>query len=97
MKRKATKGEAPNPRVGVFLCHCGTNIAGVVDVPKVAEFARTIPGVAYVGENLHTCSSEGLKNIKEASNNLLYFFLCEFRAYPNDETGCLGHKGLPPI
>ena len=58
--------EGENPRIGVFLCHCGTNIAGIVDVPKVAEFARKIPSVAYVGENLHTCSSEGLKNIKEA-------------------------------
>jgi heterodisulfide reductase subunit A len=60
------KDEAKNPRIGVFLCHCGTNIAGVVDVPEVAKFAKTIPGVAYVGENLHTCSSEGLKKIKEA-------------------------------
>ncbi len=66
MKRKTTSGGAVNPRVGVFICHCGTNIAGIVDVPKVAEFVRTIPGVAYVGENIHTCSSEGLKNIKEA-------------------------------
>ncbi|MGD0804619.1 MAG: hydrogenase iron-sulfur subunit [Candidatus Bathyarchaeia archaeon] len=66
MKGKAISGRATNPRVGVFLCHCGTNIAGVVDVPKVAEFVRTIPNVVYVGENIHTCSSEGLKNIKEA-------------------------------
>jgi heterodisulfide reductase subunit A len=65
MKRKATSSLASNPRVGVFLCHCGTNIAGVVDVSKVAEFVRRIPGVAFVGENIHTCSSEGLKNIKE--------------------------------
>ena len=66
MKGNSTGGEASNPRVGVFLCHCGTNLAGVVDVPEVAEFARMIPGVVYVGENIHTCSSEGLKNIKEA-------------------------------
>ena len=66
--RNTPKKEDENPRIGVFLCHCGTNIAGVVDVPKVAEFARTIPNVTYVGENLHTCSSEGLKNIKEAIN-----------------------------
>ena len=64
--KKTSKKDGENPRIGVFLCHCGTNIAGIVDVPKVAEFARTIPNVAYVGENLHTCSSEGLKNIKVA-------------------------------
>ncbi len=54
------------PKIGVFLCHCGTNIAGVVDVPSVAEYARRIPGVYYVEENLHTCSSEGINHIKEA-------------------------------
>ena len=41
--RKTIKKESENPRIGVFLCHCGTNIAGTVDVPKVAEFARKIP------------------------------------------------------
>ncbi|MBW1797878.1 MAG: FAD-dependent oxidoreductase, partial [Deltaproteobacteria bacterium] len=39
-----------DPRIGVFVCNCGTNIGGFVDVPKVAEYARTLPGVTYVEE-----------------------------------------------
>jgi len=46
------------PRVGVFVCNCGVNIGGVVDVPGVAEYAKTLPNVAYVQENLFTCSQD---------------------------------------
>ena len=45
-------------RVGVFVCRCGTNIAGVVDVPAVVEFAKGLPGVVYVEENLFSCSQD---------------------------------------
>jgi heterodisulfide reductase subunit A len=44
--------------VGVFVCRCGTNIAGVVDVPAVVEFAKTLPGVVYAEENLFSCSQD---------------------------------------
>jgi len=46
------------PRIGVFVCNCGTNIGGIVRVPEVAETARTLPGVVYVEENLFTCSQD---------------------------------------
>lgn len=46
-------------RIGVFLCWCGSNIGGVVDIPKVAEAARTMPGVALVQENKYMCSEPG--------------------------------------
>ncbi len=46
------------PRIGVFVCDCGINIAGVVRVPEVAEYAKTLPNVAYVEENLFTCSQD---------------------------------------
>jgi len=45
-------------RVGVFVCRCGTNIAGVVDVPAVVEFAKGLPGVVFVEENLFSCSQD---------------------------------------
>jgi heterodisulfide reductase subunit A len=54
------------PRIGVFVCHCGVNIGGVVNVPAVVEYARALPNVAYAEGNLYTCSSEGLYKIKEA-------------------------------
>ncbi len=53
------------PRVGVFVCHCGSNIAGVIDVESVAEYAQTLPGVEYATDTLYTCSSDGLSHIRE--------------------------------
>lgn len=53
------------PRVGVFICHCGINIGGVVDVPAVAAYAETIPGVVYSMHNIYTCSQDTNELIKE--------------------------------
>jgi heterodisulfide reductase subunit A len=53
------------PRIGVFVCHCGTNIGGVVNVPAVVGYAKTLPNVVYAEGNLYTCSSEGISKIKE--------------------------------
>jgi len=53
------------PRIGVFVCHCGTNIAGVVDVAGVAEYARGLPNVIYAETNLYTCSTDTQERIKE--------------------------------
>jgi len=57
-------GEAP--RIGVFVCHCGINIGSVVDVPAVRAYAKGLPFVAYVAENLFTCSQDTQKLIREA-------------------------------
>ena len=46
------------PSVGVFVCRCGINIAGVVDVPAVRDYAKSLPNVVYVEENLYTCSQD---------------------------------------
>lgn len=54
------------PRIGVFVCHCGFNIGNVVDVPAVRDYARSLPGVAYVANNLFTCSQDTQKLIREA-------------------------------
>jgi heterodisulfide reductase subunit A len=52
------------PRIGVFICRCGFNIGGVVDVSAVAKYARTLPHVVFAEENLYTCSSTGLDSMK---------------------------------
>jgi heterodisulfide reductase subunit A-like polyferredoxin len=54
------------PRIGVFVCHCGKNIGGVVDVPSVAEYAKTLPDVVYATHNLYTCSSDTQDAIRKA-------------------------------
>jgi len=53
------------PRIGIFVCHCGTNIAGVVNVPAVVEYAQTLPSVVYAENNLYTCSNDTQERIKE--------------------------------
>jgi heterodisulfide reductase subunit A2 len=60
---KEVAGE--KPRIGVFVCNCGVNIGGIVNVPNVAEYARTLPGVDYVEENLFTCSQDTQDKMKE--------------------------------
>jgi len=53
------------PRVGVFVCHCGINIGGVVDVPTVVEYAQALPNVVYAERNLYTCSQDTQEKITE--------------------------------
>jgi heterodisulfide reductase subunit A len=53
-------------RIGVFICHCGSNIAGFLAVPELAEYVQTLPEVVYVQENRYSCSEGGLKEIQRA-------------------------------
>jgi len=54
------------PRVGVFVCHCGANIGRVVDVPSVVEYASTLPNVVHVQENPWSCSTDAAQEIADA-------------------------------
>ena len=53
------------PRIGVFVCHCGINIGSVVDVPPTAEYAKSLPYVVYAEDNLYTCSQDTQDHIRE--------------------------------
>jgi heterodisulfide reductase subunit A-like polyferredoxin len=55
---------AEEPRVGVFVCHCGINIAGVVDVAAVSEYARSLPHVAYADHYTFTCATDSLEKMR---------------------------------
>ncbi|MHB8068992.1 MAG: FAD-dependent oxidoreductase, partial [Desulfobaccales bacterium] len=46
------------PRIGVFVCNCGINIGGIIDVPGLRDYAATLPNVVYVADNLFTCSQD---------------------------------------
>jgi heterodisulfide reductase subunit A len=69
-KSKTYTDEVPvtdeEPRIGVFVCHCGINIGSVVDVPGVREYAATLPQVAYVADNLFSCSEDTQHLIRKA-------------------------------
>jgi heterodisulfide reductase subunit A len=53
------------PRVGVFVCHCGANIGRVVDVPSTVEYALTLPNVVYAQEQLFSCATNCAKEITD--------------------------------
>lgn len=61
IQRNPGRGE----RVGVYICHCGTNIAGTVDVPAVADYAAELDGVAVARHYTYMCSDPGQALIKE--------------------------------
>ena len=57
-------------RIGVFVCHCGRNIGGYVDVPQVTEYVKQLPNVVHAEHNLYTCSEEGISSIKKKIQEL---------------------------
>jgi len=61
---------AEEPRVGVFVCHCGSNIGGFLDVPGTAEYARSLPGVVHAEHNLYTCSQDSIAHITQQVKDL---------------------------
>ena len=73
------------PRIGVFVCHCGSNIAGTIDVKAVEEYAATLPDVAYVERNLFSCSQDTqemiAKRIQEKNLNRIVIAACTPRTH----------------
>jgi len=73
------------PRVGVFVCYCGINIGSVIDVPAVRDFARDLPFVEYVGDNLYSCSQDTqdaiTKVIREQKLNRIVVAACSPRTH----------------
>ena len=59
-----------DPQIGVFVCHCGSNIGGYLDVPGVAEYALGLPGVVHAEHNLYTCSQDSIQHITEQTREL---------------------------
>jgi len=57
-------------RIGAFICSCGTNIAGTVDVKEVVEYAKKLPGVVHAENTIYTCSADSLKLIQERVQEL---------------------------
>ena len=85
-------------RIGVFVCHCGTNIAGTVDVDKVTEELAKVPGVAYSTHYTYMCSSAGQKMIEDQikENKLTGVVLCSCSPRMHEKTfrACAERAGL---
>jgi heterodisulfide reductase subunit A len=87
-------------RIGVFICHCGSNIAGTVDAGKVREAAEKLPGVVVAKENKYTCSDLGqdeiIKAIKENDVNRVVVAACSPRMHEPTFRNCIKEAGLNP-
>ncbi|MFQ5801152.1 MAG: disulfide reductase, partial [Candidatus Hydrothermarchaeales archaeon] len=86
------------PRIGVFVCHCGLNIAGVVDCEAVAKFAKTLDNVVVAMANKYTCSdstqNEIKHDIKEHNLNRVVVASCSPRLHEPTFRRCVTEAGL---
>jgi heterodisulfide reductase subunit A len=87
-------------RVGVFICHCGSNIGGVIDCKKLAEYAGTLPNVTHSEDNMYTCSETGLTAIRTAVEerglNRVVVASCTPRTHEKLFRECVSEVGLNP-
>ena len=87
-------------RIGVFVCNCGSNIAGYLDVKSLAEYAKSLPNVVFVRENLYTCSENGINEIKAAIKeqglNRVVVASCTPRTHEPLFRGTCAEGGLNP-
>ena len=91
----------PDRRIGVFLCHCGSNIAGVVDIEQLAEAVQNLPNVEYVSDYKYVCSKPGQQMIKDSikKHNLngIVIASCSPRMHEPTFRQVLRETGLNPF
>jgi heterodisulfide reductase subunit A len=89
-----------DPRIGVFVCDCGTNIAGSVDTEEVREYAETLPDVVVSVRNRYTCADPGQQEIKrvvvEEKLNRVVVASCSPRLHEPTFRNCVTEAGLNP-
>jgi len=89
-----------HPRIGVFVCDCGLNIAGVVDTEAVARFAAELPDVAAVVRNRYTCAEPGQVEIRKAiaehDLNRIVVASCTPKIHEPTFRQCAAEAGLNP-
>jgi heterodisulfide reductase subunit A len=99
-KEKQAQNKSEELRIGVFICHCGLNIAGVIDIKELVEFAKTLPDVVYVKDNRYTCADPGQeeirKAIKEYKLNRVVVAACSPRMHEVTFRRTVSEAGLNP-
>lgn len=95
-----TQPDIDTPQVGVFVCHCGSNIAGVIDVPRVVDFSRSLPEVIYASDQMFSCAGnmqeEIGKSIREHNINRVVVAACSPKTHESIFRGVLARAGLNP-
>jgi heterodisulfide reductase subunit A len=89
-----------NVRIGVYVCHCGSNIAGTVNCAAVAAYARSLPGVVHTRDQGYTCSEPGQAQIKQDIRdfglNRIVVASCSPRLHEPTFRKCVSEAGLNP-
>ncbi|NIM93186.1 MAG: FAD-dependent oxidoreductase [Anaerolineales bacterium] len=87
-------------RTGVFVCHCGSNIGGFLNVPEVVEHAKDLPGVVHAEHNLYTCSQDSIvhisEQVKELGLNRVVVASCTPHTHGPLFQDCIRSGGLNP-
>lgn len=88
------------PKIGVFICSCGLNIGGVIDLAELANYTKGLPNVAYIGKAMYLCSNEGRKRIEERIReynlNRVVVAACTPRTHEELFQETLANAGLNP-
>jgi heterodisulfide reductase subunit A len=94
-------GQDQELRIGVYVCHCGSNIAGVVEPSEVAEFAANLPGVVRATNTLYACADSGQNLIKEEIKkydlNRVVVSACSVRMHEPTFRAAVAEAGLNPF
>jgi heterodisulfide reductase subunit A len=88
-------------RIGVYVCHCGSNIAGVIDTEDVAEYASLLPGVVRSTDTLYACADSGQnlikQDIKDYDLNRVVVAACSVRMHEPTFRAAVAEAGLNPF
>jgi heterodisulfide reductase subunit A len=88
-------------RIGVYICHCGTNIGGVIDPREVADYAASLPGVVVAKDTHYACADSGQvliqQDIKEQGLNRVVVAACSPRLHEPTFRACVAQAGLNPF
>ena len=101
MNKKQEMTSEEELRIGVFICHCGLNIAGTIDIKELVEYSKTIPDVVFVKENRYTCADPGQeeirKGIKDYQLNRVVVAACSPRMHEPTFRRTVSEAGLNPF
>jgi len=88
-------------RIGVYVCHCGSNIGGVISPKAVAEYASTLPGVVHATDTMYACADSGQRlieeDIKKHDLNRVIVAACSVRLHEPTFRACVAKAGMNPF
>jgi len=101
MSEKPNETNNEELRIGVYVCHCGSNIGGVIDPQEVVEFSEGLPGVVRATDTLYACADSGQRLIKEDIKkfnlNRVVVSACSVRMHEPTFRAAVSEAGLNPF